>query len=316
MTVNSWATPRWVIGMPATAGTATGLVRPGITVTGTPASRQAMTSSKPRPKTKLSPPLNRATRLPASARSTISRLISACCADRPRGSLATSISSTSGGSSPRSSRGASRSATTTSASISALRPAIEIRSGSPGPAADQGHPGNMPALVTRGDGALPQPGQDLVADRCRTPRIAVAEDRDRHAGCRAHSGSPRGRLGRVVGPHAEDPALLRCGGDAGVDLDVVGRCHGVPGAIEVLGLEPAPQPGELAGAGHPLDGRRDPGRDDVHIRAGGDQLWHSALGDVPAADHEHPSTLEAQPGGVRRQLVHARHHPGYHRCGP
>ena len=133
MTVNSWATPRWVTGMPATAGTATGLVRPGMTVTGTPASRQAMTSSKPRPKTKLSPPLNRTTRLPASARSTITRLISACWADRPRGSLATSISSTSGGSSPSSSRGASRSATTTSASISALRPAIEIRSGSPGP---------------------------------------------------------------------------------------------------------------------------------------------------------------------------------------
>ena len=44
-TVNSWVTPRCVTGMPAMPGTATGEVRPGITVTGTPASRQAITSS-------------------------------------------------------------------------------------------------------------------------------------------------------------------------------------------------------------------------------------------------------------------------------
>ncbi len=61
------------------------------------------------------------------------RLISSCPAERPRGSLATSMSSTSAGSSLSSSRGANRSATTTSASISALRPATDIRSGSPGP---------------------------------------------------------------------------------------------------------------------------------------------------------------------------------------
>ena len=44
-TVNSCATPRCVTGMPATPGTETELESPGITVTGTPASRQAMTSS-------------------------------------------------------------------------------------------------------------------------------------------------------------------------------------------------------------------------------------------------------------------------------
>ena len=32
--VRSWVTPRWVTGMPATAGTASGLLIPGITVTG------------------------------------------------------------------------------------------------------------------------------------------------------------------------------------------------------------------------------------------------------------------------------------------
>ena len=39
-------------------------MRPGITVHGTPAAAQASASSKPRPKTKVSPPLNRTTRLP------------------------------------------------------------------------------------------------------------------------------------------------------------------------------------------------------------------------------------------------------------
>ena len=47
-TVNSWATPRWVTGMPARAGTARAEVRPGTTVTGTPAAAQASSSSKPR----------------------------------------------------------------------------------------------------------------------------------------------------------------------------------------------------------------------------------------------------------------------------
>ena len=45
MTVNSCATPRWVTGMPTDAGTAIEEVRPGTTVTGTPAAWQASTSS-------------------------------------------------------------------------------------------------------------------------------------------------------------------------------------------------------------------------------------------------------------------------------
>ena len=44
-TVNSWATPRCVTGIPATAGTEMALVRPGITVHGTPAASQASASS-------------------------------------------------------------------------------------------------------------------------------------------------------------------------------------------------------------------------------------------------------------------------------
>ena len=56
-------------------------------MTGTPAAAQASTSSKPRPKTKLSPPLKRTTRLPARARSTMTSLMSSCDAERPRGQL-------------------------------------------------------------------------------------------------------------------------------------------------------------------------------------------------------------------------------------
>src|SRR6202008_183097 len=57
ITVNSWVTPRWVTGIPAMPGTAIGLLIPGITVTGTPAARQAMISSQPRPRAKVAMPL-------------------------------------------------------------------------------------------------------------------------------------------------------------------------------------------------------------------------------------------------------------------
>ena len=45
------ATPRWVTGMPASAGTENAEVMPGTTSTATPAARHACTSSPPRPKT-------------------------------------------------------------------------------------------------------------------------------------------------------------------------------------------------------------------------------------------------------------------------
>ena len=67
-TAKSCVMPRWVTGIPALAGTATALVTPGTTVTGTPARAQASASSPPRPKTNGSPPLSRTTRWPASAR--------------------------------------------------------------------------------------------------------------------------------------------------------------------------------------------------------------------------------------------------------
>ena len=132
-TVNSCATPRCVTGTPATSGTAIALVTPGTTVTGTPASAQASSSSPPRPKTYGSPPLSRTTTLPARARSTRIRLISSWARDGPYGILEASTSSTSGRISSRSSPGTSRSATTTSASVSSRHPFTVISSGSPGP---------------------------------------------------------------------------------------------------------------------------------------------------------------------------------------
>ena len=50
-TVKRWLTPRWVTGIPALPGTPTAEETPGTTVTGSPASTAAATSSPPRPKT-------------------------------------------------------------------------------------------------------------------------------------------------------------------------------------------------------------------------------------------------------------------------
>ena len=127
------AIPRCVTGMPAAAGTASALVTPGTTSTGTPAARHASTSSPPRPSTNESPPLSRTTRWPARARSTRTALISVCVRVCACGDLPASMISTAGSSSASSARGASRSTTTTSASASARRPRVVMSPGSPGP---------------------------------------------------------------------------------------------------------------------------------------------------------------------------------------
>ena len=169
--------------------------------------------------------------------------MSSWAANRPRGQLRDVDQLDVAGSSPSSSRGASRSATTTSASISALRPATETSSGSPGPAADQHHAGRAVAVVRRGDGALAQALEDLVAHGrgadagSRLPSTAtVMPD------VTSHGGRPGRRRGRVVGAHAEDPALLGGRADRLVDGVVVGGRDDVPGIVEVGVLEPAPLP--------------------------------------------------------------------------
>ena len=64
-TVTEVDNPRWVTGMPATAGAAIAEVTPGITSQGTPACDSASASSPPRPNRKGSPPFNRTTVAPA-----------------------------------------------------------------------------------------------------------------------------------------------------------------------------------------------------------------------------------------------------------
>ena len=55
----------------------------GTTVTGTPASAHAITSSYPRANTNGSPPLSRTTKLPARARSIMTSLMASCAMERP-----------------------------------------------------------------------------------------------------------------------------------------------------------------------------------------------------------------------------------------
>ncbi len=66
--------PRWVTGMPASAGAAVADVTPGTISNGTPASASASASSPPRPSTNGSPALSRTTRRPARASATIRSL--------------------------------------------------------------------------------------------------------------------------------------------------------------------------------------------------------------------------------------------------
>ena len=239
----------------------------------------------------------------------MTRLISSCCADRPRGSLATSISSTSAGSSPSSSRGASRSATTTSASIRAFRPATDMSSGSPGPPPTRTTPGERSRWCRRRDGSLAQALQDLVADAGRAARVPVPQDRHSHPGVPAHGGGPGRRGSGVVAADAEDPTGLGAGADRLVDCRVVGRRDHVPGPVEVLVAEAPFGPLDLTGADQTLDGRSHLRRDDVHLGAGGDQRGDPALCDLARTDHHDPATGQAQAGGVRREL-HAAHSPG------
>jgi len=89
-------TSRWVTGMPAAAGTEMALLTHGMTVTGMPAARQAMTSSPPRPKTNGSPPFSRTTVRPSLALATSIRSISACGTAWWPGVLPTSTSSAPG----------------------------------------------------------------------------------------------------------------------------------------------------------------------------------------------------------------------------
>ncbi len=167
-TVNSWATPRCVTGMPTAPGTLMELEMPGTTVHGMPCSASAAASSMPRPKTKGSPPLRRTTAFPALACSMSALLMASWAMKRPYGILAASMTSTCGGSSSSRSRGPSRSAMTTSASASSRRPRTVIRSGSPGPPPTRA----TPVVRARwcGAGSVPSRSPSMIASRTAAER--------------------------------------------------------------------------------------------------------------------------------------------------
>ena len=136
-TVTEAATPRWVTGMPAAAGTPKADVTPGTTSQATPASASASTSSPPRPKRKGSPPLSRTTTADARPCSTSRRAISSWRPAPPAGvsgSLPTSMTSADDGTRSRTAGLTSRSCSTTSARASNAAPRLVRSPGSPGPA--------------------------------------------------------------------------------------------------------------------------------------------------------------------------------------
>ena len=136
-TVTDDAKPRWVTGMPTTAGTPKAEVTPGTTSQGIPASRSTSTSSPPRPKRKGSPPFSRTTTAARRPCSTNKRAISSWRAAPPSlasGSFPTSINSASGGTRSRTAALTRRSWRTTSALDNSAAPRRVRSPGSPGPA--------------------------------------------------------------------------------------------------------------------------------------------------------------------------------------
>ena len=172
-------------------------------------------------------------------------------------------------------------------------------------AADQHHARRPVALVPGDDGALAQALQDLVAYGGGALRLALAEHRDGHPGVPADRRGPGGGPGGVVGADAEDPARLGRGARpasltsrssvAAMTYQASSRsASSKPRACQVI--SPA--------ADHALDRRGDLGRDQVHVGADRDQLRHPALGDVPAADDDHAPAGQQQARGVDGEVVH------------
>ena len=167
--------------------------------TGTPASAQAMDLLVAATEDEVSPPLNRTTRLPASARSTMTRLISSWAADRPRGQL--------GHVDQLDVRRQLVEQLARREPVGDHHVGLAERApgrdgdqlGVAGAAADQHHAGRRRRRAARAITPVAQRVHDLVADRRGLARLPVAEHRDRDAGVPADGRRPRGRRAGVVG---------------------------------------------------------------------------------------------------------------------
>ena len=173
----------------------------------------------------------------------MTRLICSCCAERPRGSLATSTISVSAG---QLGEQLARSEPVGDDDVGLhqrLAPGDRDQLGVAGAAADEHHAGAGSRWCLARQRPLAQGGDDLVAQAGVASRVAVggraAHHRDGVAGVAADGRRERGGGVRVVGPDAEDALLLGELADPLVDGRVVGRGHHVPGAVEVGVLEAA-----------------------------------------------------------------------------
>ena len=258
-TVNECATPRWVTGMPAAPGTATGLGSPGITVTGTPASRQACTSSKPRPNTEAVAALEAHDPLPGPRpvddhpvdlfllrRTAAGQLRDVDQLDVRRELVEQltwrqPVGHDDVGGRHRLPGGDGR------------------ERGSPGPPPTSTTPGvwsSAPDVVSRPSARAPRMSSRSAADWRGCP---VCRHRDRHLPVPAGRRRPGGRLAGVVTADAEDAALVGSRRMRALTAGSVGGGDDVPGPVEVAVLELAQHQGDLAG--HALERRRHlPGR--------------------------------------------------------
>ena len=245
ITVKSWATPRWVTGIPARAGTAIGLVSPGMTVTGTPAARHAIDLLEAAPEDEAVAALEPDHPLARRARATRSDPVDLLLRRRTAraGSLATSTSSTSAAA-----RRAAR------AGRAGRRPRRRPPSGpcgrpprsAPG-RRDRRRPAPRRAVRSRWWRATMVPSRSPSRISSRT--AALRRGSRPPTPCRARRpsrprGAPDGRRpgGRRVASSARTQKIRRAlGGRAHrlVDGGVVGRGDDVPGPVEVGVLEAA-----------------------------------------------------------------------------
>ena len=232
----------------------------------------------------------------------MTRLISSCCADRPRGSLATSTSSTSAGQLAEQLARGQPVGDHDVGLHQRLAPGDRHQVGVAGPAADQDHPGS--ALVA---GAMVGPRAGPRGSRRAPPPTGAARGWPaRPPSPRRAARPPGSRRSPRVASSARTQKMRRASAaasDRPVDLVVVGGRDDVPRIVEVAGLEAPLLPGHLAptrpSRAGVTSGRRRRTSAPAAISAG-----PAAGRRVPRRRPARRRPAEAQPGGVRREVVH------------
>ena len=163
-----------------------------------------------------SPPFSLTTNLPARACAISTALMCSCAMARPRGTLAASMISTSGGSSPSSDRGREPVGDDHVGLGEQLPAAHGYQPRVARPAADQRHPGRRSSPPWPPGPRRVQPCGAVIAPEASAPTIASLipalyrgsplSDTDPDVPGRPEAGVRRARRRPVVGPDAPDPA--------------------------------------------------------------------------------------------------------------